>query len=1009
MTSTTQGKPYPFAGSRAKTCCGRLAGCACRRSNRDITNTSGYFSGNFSSTGQSFFGFNKCNNVRCKIKCKDNNMLMPLNNFKSQFSKKSYTILTDRNLDCKSSNIIYLVTCKLCRMQYVGETVREFGIRMREHWDKIRKGDKSQLIYAHFQCDEVHRNANIEDMLRFQIIEKVRTDNLECQDQGTIRRRRLERELFWIAKLRTAHPLGLNDKIQAYGISGNATDKNFKDYNFYRISNLGEGKRKGNHGRHLRKKKGGSDEDMLRSFRDELEVTYNTRLDHLESVIGGKQRGFLVKFVSSVHFQQLDRKIKYILENRIAYIRKVEPVRKKSEGVLWKVDFTHKIMEDLNIRAVYNKRELLGLLPTELRKKDSFRLIFRYGRSIASKILNYNQVLKDLQDISYEEIEGMNCHCDGSVWVDTNHGHIMTGNLDIIEDEALRDLCRHGTKFREVPLLNSGKIKEEMKVSVDNLITKLASKHKIPKGRLKQWREGFLKQINDKIDFLAKSKKWDRPVLGNRDSKKELDRLKDLYVITVVDKAAGNFAFTCKKFYLLRLARELGINNENPGNDTYEFQDRSEGDICTGLTDRLAIYGAKPDQKEEKLAMLYHNPKFHKNPVKFRFIAGNVKVVTSKLDEIVAKILKMCKGHFSSLCKKYESFSGIRYCFDIEKSSDLKKGLDRFQGNASSISINDFATLYTLFEHDHLVRNMSWLLNRLSKNSGNYFIRVNHEGAYWVKDNSKSGTYNMTEILEMIEFLIGNSYVKALGKIFKQTKGIIMGGKSSGWLSDCSLMVDEFRYIDKKVKEGETEMARKFVGLNRYRDDCSALNIDNFQEIARDIYPASLELTQENDDLSQATVLDMHVKISGGWFKTKVYNKTDSFPFEVISLPFLASNICNKICYKVFYSQVLRYQRLCSDLGDFIDRTKMLAGILLKRGYKMGILCREFMGVIGNYKSEFERWDIPSDVKSWFDNIVTNSQTNSLTDRPIDNEVAFHFSQPLPETIGQRINLYSQF
>ena len=126
---------------------------------------------------------------------------------------------------------------------------------------------------------------------------------------------------------------------------------------------------------------------------------------------------------------------------------------------------------------------------------------------------------------------------------------------------------------------------------------------------------------------------------------------------------------------------------------------------------------------------------------------------------------------------------------------------------------------------------------------------------------------------------------QAKKKIFRQTKGIIMGGKSSGWLSDCSLMVDEFRYIDGKVKGGEIELARKFIGLNRYRDDCSALNIDNFQGIARDIYPASLELTQENDDLSQATVLDMHVKISEGWFTTKVYNKT---AFHLKLFPYLS-------------------------------------------------------------------------------------------------------------------------
>ena len=180
-----------------------------------------------------------------------------------------------------------------------------------------------------------------------------------------------------------------------------------------------------------------------------------------------------------------------------------------------------------------------------------------------------------------------------------------------------------------------------------------------------------------------------------------------------------------------------------------------------------------------------------------------------------------------------------------------------------------------------------------------------------------------------------------------------MSGKISCWLSDCSLMVDEFLFIDGKVKSGDLDLARQFKGLNRYRDDCSALNIDRFREIARDIYPPSLELSQENEDLRQATVLDMQVSIDRGNFITKVYNKTDSFPFDVISMPFLESNICEKICYKVFYSQILRYQRLCSNIEDFCSRTKMLGCQLMERGYEFGKLSREFVKVLNNYKSEF--------------------------------------------------------
>ena len=61
---------------------------------------------------------------------------------------------------------------------------------------------------------------------------------------------------------------------------------------------------------------------------------------------------------------------------------------------------------------------------------------------------------------------------------------------------------------------------------------------------------------------------YNGPVLSKGECKRELDRLQERYVITVVDKAAGNFAFTCRKFYFMKLASELGLDGEHPGNET---------------------------------------------------------------------------------------------------------------------------------------------------------------------------------------------------------------------------------------------------------------------------------------------------------------------------------------------------------------------------------------------------------------------------------------------------------
>ena len=193
-----------------------------------------------------------------------------------------------------------------------------------------------------------------------------------------------------------------------------------------------------------------------------------------------------------------------------------------------------------------------------------------------------------------------------------------------------------------------------------------------------------------------------------------------------------------------------------------------------------------------------------------------------------------------------------------------------------------------------------------------------------------------------------------------------MGGKSSGWLSDCSLIVDEYKYIDSKVKSGQTAEANKLKYLRRYWDDCTSINVNDFINISREIYPPSLELTQENTNPNSANVLDMEVKLSDGNITTKVYCKTEAFPFNVISLPFLETNIDKKICYKVFYGQVIRYQRLCTHLSAFEERTKFLLDILINRHYKFGKLKREFCKAIERYISDFQTWPIPLDFNNWF-------------------------------------------
>lgn len=146
----------------------------------------------------------------------------------------------------------------------------------------------------------------------------------------------------------------------------------------------------------------------------------------------------------------------------------------------------------------------------------------------------------------------------------------------------------------------------------------------------------------------------------------------------------------------------------------------------------------------------------------------------------MAKILKMCKGHFRNLCGKYRKYTGTRYCFDVETSGEVKGMFDSLQGWAASITINDFSTLYAIFDHRHLLRNISCLLLKLSKNKGMGYISVGYRGAWWtLRDSFEFEMYTVVEVMEMVEYLVRNTYVKAFGLIFRQDR--YDNGKEDFW------------------------------------------------------------------------------------------------------------------------------------------------------------------------------------------------------------------------------------
>ena len=116
----------------------------------------------------------------------------------SSVTKEEYKI--NHCFDCNEKCLIYLLTCKVCLKQYVGQTVDEFRLR----WNNYRSYNKKyqrlepcmqEHLFEHFNEEEHH--GFLEDV-SITFIDK--TDPSEP----------LKRENYWKNVLKTMAPLGLN-------------------------------------------------------------------------------------------------------------------------------------------------------------------------------------------------------------------------------------------------------------------------------------------------------------------------------------------------------------------------------------------------------------------------------------------------------------------------------------------------------------------------------------------------------------------------------------------------------------------------------------------------------------------------------------------------------------------------------------------------------------------------------------------------------------------------------
>ena len=119
-------------------------------------------------------------------------MIQCTRKFRSTSTKEEF--IMHCTVTCETENIIYLLECAICDLQYIGQTKRKLKIRMNEH--RSDSNNRTGFSLSRHLNSTNHHNAF--DKLKVTIIEH----NPNWDNES-----RLERERFWIRKFKTFSPI----------------------------------------------------------------------------------------------------------------------------------------------------------------------------------------------------------------------------------------------------------------------------------------------------------------------------------------------------------------------------------------------------------------------------------------------------------------------------------------------------------------------------------------------------------------------------------------------------------------------------------------------------------------------------------------------------------------------------------------------------------------------------------------------------------------------------------
>ena len=234
----------------------------------------------------------------------------------------------------------------------------------------------------------------------------------------------------------------------------------------------------------------------------------------------------------------------------VAFFRLFKPVRSEplhdNKRKFLPIHFSNKGIDAINISNVLHHKEVTSKIPPYFQNQSVPIISYSYTKTIAPKIFNYHQALQGLDMDEYLK-NPLTCDCSNSPYIYNPSGHVITGDLNIIQHENLRKVISHGPKFREPQYINWNHNFKIIMDSVEDYARAWAKREKVQLDTLSEWVKAIRSLVQRRIHKL-KNCVNNRPksVFKDKQAMRCLSSLHDKYVVVPADKASNNIVLFVK-------------------------------------------------------------------------------------------------------------------------------------------------------------------------------------------------------------------------------------------------------------------------------------------------------------------------------------------------------------------------------------------------------------------------------------------------------------------------------